>query len=174
MPCLNGSICSEVWIFEECIPNELWDRSVLIQFDSLLWDLENSTKIQYLPCIRSCILWDVGMKSLALYKDFCAWLPWHSSPLCLPGSALEPGGGKKSWGHVLFSINGIQGWKHLGVFKYGLLQLCEGWEKRNSVTGIILRTAGFRISVLSNMWDSGKQHFCGWKERDKDNVLEPD
>lgn len=101
MPYLNGCICSEVWVFEECIPNELWDRSVLIWFDSLLWGLENIAKIQYLPCIRSCIFWDVGMKSLArlckdckVCKDFCAWLPWQSSPLCLPGLTLEPGGGK--------------------------------------------------------------------------------
>lgn len=42
---------------------------------------------------------------------------------------------------------------HLGVFKSGVLQLCEGpnGKKRNSVIEIILKTAGFRISVLSNM-----------------------
>lgn len=66
---------------------------------------------------------------------------------------------------------------HLGIFKYDVLQLCEGpnWEKRNSVIEIILKTAGFRISELSNMWDSEKQHSRGWKERGKDeDVLDPD
>lgn len=42
---------------------------------------------------------------------------------------------------------------HLCVFKYDVLQLFEGCnrEKRSSVIEIILKTAGFRISVLSNM-----------------------
>lgn len=66
---------------------------------------------------------------------------------------------------------------HLGVFKYDVFQLHKGRnrEKRSSVIEIILKTAGFRINVLSNLWDSGKHHFHGWKKRGKDeDVLEPD
>lgn len=42
---------------------------------------------------------------------------------------------------------------HLGVFKYDVFQLHKGCnrEKRSSVIEIILKTAGFRINVLSNL-----------------------
>lgn len=46
---------------------------------------------------------------------------------------------------------------------YNMLQIYKGrnGEKRSSVIEVILKTAGFRISVLSNLQDSGKHHFHG-------------
>lgn len=44
-----------------------------------------------------------------------------------------------------------------------MLQIYKGrnGEKRNSVIEIILKTAGLRISILSNLRDSGKHHYHG-------------
>lgn len=72
--------------------------------------------------------------------------------MCLPGSTLEPERGKKVEA-LFYSAFMNPRVSHLGVFKYDVFQLLKGrnGEKRNSVIEIILKTAGFRISVLSNL-----------------------
>lgn len=146
MPYLNGYICSEVWIFEVCIPNELWDRSVLIWFDSLLWAVEDCAKIQYLPCI----FWDAGMKFLTVLKSFVDGFPGRTIP-CVYQWFWNWGKEKKL---RLCFIQHQWNWgvSHPGVFKCDVLQLCEGCnrEKRHSVIEIILKT-GFKI-ILKLFW----------------------
>lgn len=60
--------------------------------------------------------------------------------------------------------------------EYNVLQIYEGHnrEKRNSVIEITLKTAEFRISAFSNLQDSWKHHFHGWKKSKDEDVLESD
>lgn len=108
----------------------------------------------------------------------CASLPGLGGPWWFRGSTAEPGEEAKlrlwliwqRWDPRVLRLcackESTTGFKSIRVLT---------GEKRNSVTEIILKTAGFRVNVLSNLWDSGKHHFHGWKRKSRDeDVLESD
>lgn len=109
-----------------------------------------------------------------------AWasLPGLGHPWWFRGSTVEPGEEAKlrlwliwhRWGPRVLHLRACK--ESTMCFKS--IRVLTG-EKRNSVTEIILKTAGFRVNVLSNLWDSGKRYFHGWKRKSRDeDVSEPD